>query len=106
MLNMYSRIPVGEATRIRITDSALYVTWIRSYSRLIYSQYRLNRNRIPDMIRRFAHSTRRGIAARPIPPPFIIAVSKTSIAWEYTYTRGEHYRGGDNTGGGGVVGGS
>jgi len=48
------------AIRIRIMYPAcvtLYMTWIRTYSRCLFSQYRLNMNRIPYSFPRSAYST-------------------------------------------------
>jgi len=50
------------ATRAWITYSVwstLYMTWTRTYSRWMYSQNRLNLNRIPYFLLRSAYSTRR-----------------------------------------------
>jgi len=67
VLNSHARIPVEQPQETRITYSAwstLHMTWIRTYSRFMYPQNRLNVNRIPSCWLRSAYSTRR-LQTRP-----------------------------------------
>jgi len=83
VLNRYSRIPVAQAIWIRIAYSAqftLLMTRIRTYSRFMYSQNRLNMTRIPCYFPRSAYSTWRVAAyvprVNPLPcyPPHLNAM--------------------------------
>ena len=79
MLNRYSPTPVAQPQKIWITYSAwctLYMAWIRT-SGWMYSQNRLNMNRILYSVPRFTYSTCRHLFREQSHPEAIFINQKT-----------------------------